>query len=284
MPPPPMKKLPARRRKPAARRADPRPLHKEVRLHLGRKSTLLGALSIGDALALRKPRDLGPQVDRAFERMLACCARARAYIMRTVLPQVDLGARRNALVAAIGRIRRMLDVLGHSPSSEQAKRARAASNALLGREGAALLRRAPAQLWGTFGAILEHHREHPALLKRLEALVTPELVAEVFQAHAALGAAIAARRAPKPPEVDVRAFIAELNGLIDHYALCVFATAAPGDAAAMRTALHLLEPIRAERADRSRDLRRKRARKVDAPETPAPAPPTPPRPKRARKA
>ncbi len=276
---------PARRRpKTAARRPAAPPLHRLVRLYLGRKSTLLGATTICTALRPRKPRGLGPQVERAFERVMASRVHATAYLGRTPVPKIDLGVRRNALVAVIGRIRRILHVLSRGSSSDQAKQAREARDALLGREGPSLLRRDPAVLWATFDHVWGLHEEEPATISRLEALVTPGLLVELRQAHAALGAAIAARRAPKAPEVDVRAFTAQINGHIDHYALCVLATVTPGDAAALEDALHLLEPILASRTERSRDLRRKRARAAAAADASEPAPPAAPKPKpRARR-
>ncbi len=224
----------------------------DVTAYRARNLTLRGAASLARALLARWPGLVMGEAKAAFGTLGDGYRAATDVLARVDEESAGTQEPRNTVLAAYTSVASMLDTLAASPAKVKAAKATQVRRRTFGGTRS-IARLTPWEAWTAVDTVRKRLDEVPGLRKQLEALVSAELVTALLDANALLGVRMGVTEDGMLPEpVDGRHVITYLVRCIDHYAVCVAATATPGDVMAVQRAERALKPILTVRAALSR--------------------------------
>lgn len=224
----------------------------DVTAYRARNLTIRGAASLARALIARWPGLVTGEAKAAFGALEDGYRAVDEVLARVDEESAGTQEPRTTVLTAYASVTGMLDTLGASPAKVKAAKAIEVRKWTFGDTGP-IGRMKPWEAWKAVDTVRKRLEDAPDLRKQLEALVTAELVAALLDANVVLGVRMGVTEDGTLPEpIDGRQVIAYLVRCIDHYAVCVAATATPGDAKAVQRAKAALKPILTVREDLSR--------------------------------
>ncbi len=246
--------------------------------YLGRPTSLMGAVTLSSDLLKKKPVGMGPAVEVAFEDLKKANAVGKAgQNHQEEESKAPIAEPRNGAIGAYLTLTGGLDVLVKSGDEPLASQAREVAATVFGEKRPVVTALGPRELNTVLERVSNRLTGAGGQRKQLEALVHPGLVKLLLDRYAALDAAVEAMVLADSAQLDAKRVTAIVNDAINHYAICVLATARPGDTERSEKAEALLRPILTHRADLRRRLTRRgteeaevEAEAVDEPE-PEPA-------------
>jgi hypothetical protein len=236
--------------------------HLDVGPYLGRKVSFASALRLARQLIDGRLRAMPPGVRRALAMLEDATVRSFAAIeLMESQAQASVARGRAAALTSTTRVTSMLRMWAKAPGSSIAVRHSSLLSEIFGPSRAAYQRLSPHDLFVRLDIVRQKLKRQPRLRRRLEAAVHVANVDALLDGVRRLEIALGTDERPASPP-DVRGLLIHLNRCIDHYAVCVAATATPGDESAVRKATAALRPIlELRKASLRRPDRRPRARR-----------------------